>query len=274
MIEQRERGVAQRGGGEDDQRRRVQPSSGVDVGRLIGRLPSSVRASRRSACAARRPRCAGSSGIVWLPAAVWTTTVESPKHCSKTPAPGVDVLDAHPRDERAVDRERPVLDVDALVVDVPAPARPAQPRHARRRTDAEHAAATSRRPRPAPATARPRSRPRSVTRSPRTASCARHQTRRRDGREASRRRGLMPARRRGARSARARARTRRRTAACVTGASLAPSSRRTCARCAFTRSCAASAARTAPSRRGVPSRVAAAAWSRRRRRSAPATSRS
>ena len=86
--EQRERRVLERVGGVDDDGRRCSRSaSGVDVGALNDGLFLVFLGARETG----DPRAqlvglrAGSSGIVWLPAAVCTTTVDSPNACSKSP---------------------------------------------------------------------------------------------------------------------------------------------------------------------------------------------
>ena len=294
---QRERGAAQRVGGVDRDRRRVQPplvrprggSEGLAGG---GRLvPSACGATalarvfdrvlgpreRRDPLAQRLGFGSGSSGIVWLPAAVWTTTVESPKLCSKMPRLGVDVLDAHPRHQRAADRERAVLDVDALVVGRPsASATSAAAGSPRSRARARRAARSRAAGRARRGSSDQRSRRRRSA-APQIASCCRRQTRRatgesgRCGASISR----LRARRRAARSRASPSSDSKTNGSVLIGASVAASSRRRCARWAFTRSCAASAAgpRRAPRRRTRRARRRAA-WSRRRRRSARATSRS
>ena len=84
--------------------RRAQPSSSSESweGASSSSSTSSARASPAIRSRSDSASGCGSSGIVWLPAAVWTTTVESPKACSKIAAAGVDVLDAHPRHQRAL----------------------------------------------------------------------------------------------------------------------------------------------------------------------------
>ena len=210
-------------------------ASGVDVGSLNDGLVLVFLGARE----AGDPRAQlvglrrGSSGIVWLPAAVCTTTVESPNTCSKSPRRVSTCWTRIHGTSVRRDRQRAVLDVDALVVDVPAPARPAQLRDAARRR-------ARRRPAAGPGTtaaaaARHRRRPRrDRQRAPEQRAARASRPARATGRAALGGRRLMPARRRAARSRRARGRTRRRTAACVIGASVAASSRRRCARWAFT----------------------------------------
>ena len=219
----------------------------------------------------------GSSGIVWLPAAVWTTTVESPNACSKSPRRvSTCCTRTHGTSVRLIVSVA-VLDVDPLVVDVPAPARPAQPRDATVAARSRARAAADPRQRRRPSDVERDDHGRDGQRRPRREQLLQHaRPAGRRGRACATGVAHRRARRRAARSGRARARTRRRTGACVIGASVAASSRRRCARCAFTRSCAASAARTAPSavRRVPVARGGAQLGHVVRRRSARATSRS
>ena len=85
-----------------------------------------VRASSAMRPAAGPRRRSLSSGIVWLPAAVWTATVASPSSLLEHPALGLDVLYARHRDQRPAQDERPAAQVDLVLADLPAPAPPAQ----------------------------------------------------------------------------------------------------------------------------------------------------
>ena len=98
----------------------------VRCGQLGDPVAQRWPASRRSA--------AGSS---WLPAAVWISTVASPKRLPEQAALGLDVLHARHRDQRPAHDEDAAPEVDLVLAHLPAPAPPAQLGHERR---ADHAA--------------------------------------------------------------------------------------------------------------------------------------
>ena len=123
---------------DDHQRQRAlaQRVDDVDADRGLVQAPR-LRAhrrsgpARRSGCAGPRRRASSSSGIVWLPAAVWISTLARPSCCSSRPLVvstcctrgiGISV-------RRTV--SGPVADVDRLRGDVPAPAPPPQRGHDR-----------------------------------------------------------------------------------------------------------------------------------------------
>ena len=130
--------VAQRRGRVDHDRRRVQPSAAQPSSSSESWAASSSssssssararpairsRSSSASACGQQRDRVAARRGV--------HDHGREPEGLLEDAAAGVDVLDAHPRHQRARDLERARLDVDALVAHVPAPARVAQRRNQR-----------------------------------------------------------------------------------------------------------------------------------------------
>ena len=131
-------------------RPRSRPGAGAHPSASV-RASSAIRARIAPASPSR------SSGISWLPAAVWISTVESPSSLADHAALGLDVLHARHRDQRAPHDEDPALEVDLVLAHLPAPAPPAQLRHQRRagqQRDAEHRH-PDRLPRPGQARRRP-----------------------------------------------------------------------------------------------------------------------